>query len=100
MEKILAFLAATVERFCFFGAWQWLKRGVRFFLGTDEQLVRLDSQGLRKLLNGLQRRNRVVVFDAGDVAAKKAGAVLNIGLAEVFGFADFPQPLPDQHGLH
>ena len=39
----------------------------------------------------------MTIFNAGDVTAEKTGALLNIALGELLGFANLPKSLSDLH---
>jgi hypothetical protein len=44
-------------------------------------------EGSRELLQSLNARNRVAIFESGDVTAKKGSVFLDVALAPVFRFA-------------
>lgn len=54
-----------------------------------------ESTGI--LLEGFDRGDGVSILDAGGVAADQAGALLDVALAEIFGFAEFADSLSDKH---
>jgi len=41
----------------------------------------------------------MTVLDTGDVAAKQAGALLDVALGEFFFFAQSAKPVTDNHGV-
>jgi len=41
----------------------------------------------------------MTVLDARRVAAEETGSVLDVALAELLRFAEFPQAFADEHGL-
>src|SRR2546422_11475109 len=59
---------------------------LRRFLALVEELIEGDLKCAGHFLQRLDRRNRVAVFDAGDVATEKASALLDVALGKPLFF--------------
>jgi hypothetical protein len=78
-----------------------LLRNAQFFdrsFVVGEKLVERNVQGARQFFESLDGRNGAAILQARKVAAKKAGALLDVALREVLGFAKPLEPFADHHG--
>ena len=72
-----------------------------FFDGSfvfGEKLVERDFQGTGEFFQSFDGRNGAAIFQAREVAAKQAGAFLDIALREVLRLAQAFEPFADDHG--
>ena len=77
-----------------FGAMQLFNGGCI----VGEKLVERDFQRAREFFQRLDGRNGAPIFQARKVAAKQAGAFLDVALREVLRFAKPFEPFADHHG--
>ena len=94
--KLRPFLAArspqgfrflSSRRFRFF---RWLRPLV-------EKFVQRDFERPGELFKRLDGGNGVTVFDSGDIAAQKTGAMFDVTLAEILGFSELSESLTYLH---
>jgi hypothetical protein len=64
-----------------------------------EELIKRAFEGASQLLQSLDGRNGVAIFDARDITTKEASALLDIALGEFLLFAQSAKPVTDNHGL-
>jgi hypothetical protein len=79
-------LAGAPPRDVFSGSALWKVREFGRFLAVIEKLIERDFQGSGELFKGLDRRNRVAVFDARNVAAEQTRALFNVALRKILLF--------------
>src|ERR1700683_1759994 len=73
----------------------------QFFDGSiivGKELVQRNVQRAREFFERLNRRNGAAILQARKVTAKQAGALLDVALREVLGFAKPLEPFADDHG--
>jgi len=63
------------------------------FLAFVKEFVHWNFESASHLLERLDGRNSVSIFDAGDVAAEQSGPLLDMSLGEIFRFAEFAKPV-------
>src|SRR2546426_7123790 len=71
---------------------------LRRFLAVVEELIEWNLQRPGHFLQRLDRRNRVAVFDAGDVTTEKASALFDVSLGKLLFFSKRSQTVADNHG--
>ena len=64
-----------------------------------EELIKWAFESASQFFQRFDGRNGVAIFDAGDVAAKQTGSLLDITLGEFLFFAQSAKPVTDNHGL-
>jgi hypothetical protein len=63
-------------------------RKLRRLLPIVEKLIEWNFHGARKLLQSLDRRNGMPVFDARNIAPEQPCALFDIALGEIFGLSE------------
>jgi len=64
-----------------------------------EELIKWAFESACQLFERFDSRNRVAIFDAGNVAPEQTGAFLDITLGEFLFFAQSTKSVADNHGL-
>jgi hypothetical protein len=67
------------------------------FFSVIEKLVKRDLQSARQFLERFNGRNRMAIFDARNITAKKSGALFDVPLGKLFIFAQDAKPITDNH---
>ena len=63
-----------------------------------EELIKWALEGARQLFERFDGRNRVAIFNAGNVTTKETGTLLDITLGEFLFFAQSAKTITDNHG--
>jgi hypothetical protein len=74
-------------------------RQLRRLLSVVEELIKWAFESARQLFQRFNGRDRMAILDAGDIATKQAGTLLDITLGEFLFFAQGAKPVTDNHGL-
>jgi hypothetical protein len=74
-------------------------RQLRRFFTVVEELIEWAFEGTRQLFQRFDGRDSVSIFNAGDVATKKAGTFLDITLGEFLFLAQSAKTVTDNHEL-
>ena len=69
-----------------------------WFFPVVEKLIEWNLESAGHFLEGFDGRNRVAIFNPGDVTAKKAGALFDVPLRQFFFFAQSAKTVADNHG--
>ena len=69
----------------------------RRLVAVVEELVQGNFESAGKFLDGLQSRNGVSVFHAGNIAPQQSRALFNFSLRKFLFFAKRPQVVPNDH---
>ena len=60
--------------------------------------IRVPVERSRELLQSLNVRNRMPIFNSGGVTAKEASAFFDVALAQVLRFAELTETVANEHG--
>ena len=71
-----------------------------WFLALVKQLIERALKSSRNFLQRLDGRNGMAVFNAGNVAAKQTGALLDIALGKFLVLAHSADAVTNNHGGH
>jgi len=82
----------------FVGAFALRKVGKHGWLfSVVEKLIERDFQSASQFLECFNGRNRVAIFDPGNIAAKQSCALFDVPLGKLFFFAQNAKPIADNH---
>jgi hypothetical protein len=74
-------------------------RKLRRLFTVVEELIKWAFERARQLFQRLDGRNRVAIFNAGNIATEEAGTLLDITLGEFLFLAQSAKTITDNHGL-
>jgi hypothetical protein len=67
------------------------------FFSVVEKLIERDFQSARQFLERFDSRNRMAIFNAGDIATKQSCALFDVPLGKLFFFAQGAKSITDNH---
>ena len=72
---------------------------MRWLFAVVEELIKWAFESARQLFQGLDGRDRVAIFDTGNITTKETGAFLDITLGEFFFFTQSAKTIANNHGV-